>query len=112
VPIHLASSPSLPPSSTSFLSDLFLQKPADATALLVAVSALAIVKAVLDGSKDDPYPRFRFPGLSCTAVDMPASPPNRQPTLNGDTTIVFVALTPVPGNAGGIQRYTTMLESS
>jgi hypothetical protein len=42
---------------------------------------------------------------------MPASRPDRQFTLDGDTTIVFVALTPVPVNTGGVQRYTTMLES-
>ncbi|MBB4519682.1 MULTISPECIES: response regulator [Paraburkholderia] len=56
VPIVLASSLSLPPSSPPVLSDLFLQKPADATALLTAVSALAIVKGVADGSKDDAKP--------------------------------------------------------
>jgi CheY-like chemotaxis protein len=53
VPIILASSLNLPPSTTPALHDLFLEKPADAVALLAAVSGLIVVKGVADGLQGD-----------------------------------------------------------
>lgn len=46
-----------------------------------------------------------------TAAPIAATQAHRQFTLNGDTTVAFVALTPLPVDAGGVQRYTTMLAS-
>lgn len=53
VPIILASSLRSPPSATPALHDLFLEKPADAAALLAAVSGLAVVKGIVDSIQDD-----------------------------------------------------------
>lgn len=59
------------------------------------------------------WPDFARPRTRCPEPPPPiaATQMHHQFTLNGDTTIVFVELAPVPVNAGGVQRYTTMLES-
>ena len=53
VPIILASSLSPTPSTTPMLHDLFLEKPAEATALLAAISGFIVVTGAIDDPRGD-----------------------------------------------------------
>jgi CheY-like chemotaxis protein len=62
VPITLTSAMNSPPAGVSLLHNLFLHKPADAGALLAAVSALAIATGAAEAAEEDAKPDEEKPG--------------------------------------------------